>query len=209
MMGSFGDAACYSFYANKNISIGEGGMLLTNDAQLAERVRIIRSHGMTTSAYDRVQGKEFYDVLEFGYNYRMDDIRAALALVQFDKLPEDIEHREKVAARYRENLKGMPGITIPFSSYKGQSVNHVFGILTDHPDRQQLRSELGERGVSTSMHYPPVHQFACYEEYTTPLPKPEEIGRREISLPIFYGMTVEQVDYVCHTLTECLHGARV
>jgi len=204
MLGTFGDVACYSFYANKNMSAAEGGMLLTDDEGIAEHVRLLRSHGMTTSAYERVQGREFYDVLEFGYNYRMDDIRAALALEQLWKLPDDIAHRARVAERYRTNLHDLPGVTLPFTTYEGRSVNHVFGLLTNHPDRAQLREDLKAKGVATSMHYPPVHQFGCYDSYATPLPKTEDIGQREISLPIFYGMTMGQVDYVCDCLAECL-----
>lgn len=204
MLGTFGDLACYSFYANKNISAAEGGMVITDDASIANRVRSLRSHGMTTSAYDRIQGEGFYEVREFGYNYRMDDIRASLALVQLEKLPADIQRRAKVVKRYRSNLQSVSGITLPFQDYIGRPVHHVFGILTNHPDRHVLRSTLRKRGISTSMHYPPVHKFACYNQHTASLPKTEEVGCREISLPVFPGMRMEQVDYVCNCLKDSL-----
>lgn len=204
MLGSFGDISCFSFYTNKNISTAEGGMLLTDDDDVAERVRVLRSHGMTSTAYEREDGQEFYDVKEYGYNYRMDDIRASIGLAQLEKLPEDIAKREKLVDRYRENLGDVEGVHVPFSKYEGRPSNYVFGVLTDHPDRAKLREQLGDRDIGTSMHYPPVHQFECYEPFTTSLPVTEEIGRREISLPLFYDMTLDQVDYVCENLQECL-----
>jgi dTDP-4-amino-4,6-dideoxygalactose transaminase len=207
MIGAFGDISCFSFYANKNISTAEGGMLLTDHEDIAERVRILRSHGMTSTAYEREDGKEFYDVKEFGYNYRMDDIRASIGLAQLEKLPEDIEKRQRLVRRYRENLADVDGVRVPFSSYEGRPSNYVFGVLTDHPDRAKLREQLGDRDIGTSMHYPPVHQFECYEPFMTSLPVTEEIGRREISLPLFHDMTLDQVDYVCESLQECLRLA--
>ncbi len=207
MLGSFGDISCYSFYTNKNISTAEGGMLLTDQKEVADRVRMLRSHGMTATAYQREQGKEFYDVKEYGYNYRLDDIRASIGLAQLEKLPEDIEKRQRLVDRYRENLENVDGVDIPFSNYEGRPSNYVFGVLTEHPDRARLREQMEERGVSTSMHYPPVHEFECYEPFSKSLPITEEIGRREISLPLFHDMTFEQVDYVCESLQECLHVA--
>ncbi len=207
-LSTFGDVACYSFYSNKNISTAEGGMLLTDDGEVADRVRILRSHGMTSTAYEREDGSEFYDVKEYGYNYRMDDIRASLGLAQLEKLPGDIEKRECLVDRYRSNLTEIDGVYVPFKNYEGRASNYVFGVLTDHPDRAKLREQMDERGVGTSMHYPPVHQFECYKPFSTSLPVTEEIGRREISLPLFHDMTIEQVDYVCDTLQECLSAAR-
>ena len=134
----------------------------------------------------------------------MDDIRAALGLVQLEKLPADLDRREKLVARYRENLKGVAGVSIPFSNYQGRSSNYIFGVLTNHPDREVLREQLKVQGIATSIHYPPVHQFACYRLYATPLPVTEEVGRWEITLPLFSRMTFEQVDYVCENLVDCL-----
>jgi len=207
-LSSFGDVACYSFYSNKNISTAEGGMLLTDNEEVADRVRILRSHGMTSTAYERENGKEFYDVKEYGYNYRMDDIRASLGLAQLDKLLQDIEKRQGLVDRYHENLADVEAVHVPFLDYEGRASHYVFGVLTDHPNRVQLREEMEERNVGTSMHYPPVHQFECYEPFSTSLPVTEEIGQREISLPLFHDMTVDQVDYVCDTLRECLKATR-
>jgi dTDP-4-amino-4,6-dideoxygalactose transaminase len=119
-----------------------------------------------------------------------------------DKLEADVGRRQKLVERYRENLGGVPGIEIPFTDYPGRSSNYVFGVLTQHPDRRRLREELKARGVGTSMHYPPVHQFACYRNPACQLPLTEEVGRRELSLPLFFAMTLEQVDHVCEQLCD-------
>lgn len=206
-LGTFGDFACYSFYANKNMATGEGGMMLTHDPELAARARLLRAHGMTATAIDRERGAEFYDVVDWGYNYRLDDIRAALGLAQLARLEDDLAHRARLVARYRQNLEGHPEIHLPFRDYPGRSSHYLFGVLTTHPDRRALREVLKARGIGTSMHYPPVHQFACYRDPAVRLPLTEEVGRREISLPLFRAMTFEQVDYVCEQLLDCLRGA--
>ncbi|MDA7506085.1 DegT/DnrJ/EryC1/StrS aminotransferase family protein [Akkermansiaceae bacterium] len=203
-LGTFGDFGCYSFYSNKNMSTGEGGMTLTQDDELAEQLKLLRAHGMTATAYDREQGKEFYDVVDWGYNYRMDDIRSAIGLAQLAKLEADVEKRGVLARRYRENLSGSDLVSLPFDGYEGFSSNYVMGVLLEKGVRSDVRKALGERGVGTSMHYPPVHQFECYQQFATPLPVTENIGRRELSLPLYFAMTEEDVDYVCEQLSETL-----
>ena len=196
-LGTFGDFASYSFYSNKNMATGEGGMLLTQNKEYDKRARLLRAHGMTATAYDREQGKEFYDVVDWGYNYRIDDIRAAIGIAQLAKLEEDVNKRKILAARYRENLKGDPSVTIPFQHYSGESSNYVMAVLLEKGDRREIRQKMADKGIGTSMHYPPVHQFACYKDYAGDLPLTEDIGNRELTLPLYYSMSVEDVDYVC------------
>ncbi|MDB4295569.1 DegT/DnrJ/EryC1/StrS family aminotransferase, partial [Akkermansiaceae bacterium] len=164
----------------------------------------LRAHGMTATAYDREQGKEFYDVVDWGYNYRMDDIRSAIGRAQVQKLEADIAKRKILAERYRKNLGDSELVSIPFGSYPGESSNYVMGMLLEKANRGEVRTALAERGIGTSMHYPPVHQFECYRKFTTSLPLTEDIGRREISLPLYFNMTVEDVDYVCENLAKIL-----
>ncbi|MDA7512448.1 DegT/DnrJ/EryC1/StrS family aminotransferase [Verrucomicrobia bacterium] len=202
MLGSFGDLACYSFYSNKNLAIGEGGMLITDNQEFADRARLLRSHGMTTTAYDRVKGKSFYKLLEYGYNYRMDDIHGALGCVQLDKLEEDLTNRERLVKRYRQNLSGIEKITIPFDSYQGRSSNYIFGILVETEDREALREKLKADGIGTSMHYPPVHQFSAYLDFATPLKMTELVGRQQLSLPLYSTLELDSVDYVCEKLID-------
>lgn len=202
-LGTFGDFACYSFYSNKNISTGEGGMMLTQNEEYAERARVLRAHGMTATAYDRELGKEFYDVVDWGYNYRIDDIRSAIGLAQLEKLSLDLKKRSKLVDRYRKNLRDVVGIHIPFVDYPGESSNYVFGILLHEKiDRKNLRKVLEEKGIGTSMHYPPVHQFESYLNYSQSLPITEKIGNHEISLPLYFKMTEQNVDDVCHELIQ-------
>lgn len=196
-LGTFGDFAAYSFYSNKNMATGEGGMLLTQNEDYDKRARLLRAHGMTATAYDREQGKEFYDVVDWGYNYRMDDIRSAIGLAQVAKLEEDVRKRKILADRYRENLEGNPSVTIPFQHYPGESSNYVMAVLLEKGDRREIRQKLADKGIGTSMHYPPVHKFACYADFSEGLPITEDIGARELSLPLYYSMSIEDVDYVC------------
>lgn len=203
-LGTLGDFATYSFYSNKNIATGEGGMLLTQNEEYDKRARLLRAHGMTATAYDREQGKEFYDVVDWGYNYRMDDIRSAIGVVQTKRLEEDVRKRKVLADRYRENLSTSSIVKIPFSDYPGESSNYVMGVLLEKGNRSEVRKKLADKGVGSSMHYPPVHQFACYKAFTISLPITEDIGSRELSLPLYYNMTTDDVDYVCEVLLEIL-----
>ena len=206
-LGSFGDVACYSFYSNKNLAMGEGGILITDKQELADRARLLRSHGMTTTAYDRVKGKAFYDVVEFGYNYRLDDIHGALGCVQLDKLEEDLTNRERLVARYRKNLADVPSVTMPFADYQGRSSNYIFGVLTETKDRETLREALKNDGIGTSMHYPPVHLFGCYQPFKTPLPVTEDVAQRELTLPLYAHLKDSEVDYVCERLIKHLQAS--
>lgn len=204
MLGTFGDFGCYSFYSNKNMATGEGGMLLTQDSEFYEQAKLLRAHGMTATAYDREKGKEFYDVVDWGYNYRIDDIRASIGLAQLTKLPDDLKKRELLVKRYKENLLEVEGVSIPFLKYSGRSSNYVMGILLSGCDRKVIREDLGSKGIGTSMHYPPVHLFKCYKDFRTSLPFTEDIGQREISLPLYYSLSLKDVDYICEELVSSI-----
>ena len=126
-LGTIGDIGCYSFFSNKNISTGEGGMLITNNDEYNERSRLLRSHGMTSMSYERSKGhSSSYDVIELGYNYRIDDIRAAIGLVQLDKLKKDLIRRAEIRQEYIDQLKDIKDIIIPFRFYTELSSNYIF-----------------------------------------------------------------------------------
>ncbi len=203
-LGTFGDMASYSFYSNKNMATGEGGMLLTQNEEFDKAARLLRAHGMTATAFDREMGKEFYDVVDWGYNYRIDDIRSAIGVAQAKKLQEDVRKRKVLSDRYRENLSKVESVTVPFQNYPGESSNYVMGVLLESADRKTVRRELNELGIGSSMHYPPVHQFRCYKDFSAELPLTEDIGSREISLPLYYNMEVEDVDYVCENFSKLI-----
>ncbi|MFC1675852.1 DegT/DnrJ/EryC1/StrS family aminotransferase [Planctomycetota bacterium] len=203
-LGTFGDISCYSFYSNKNMSTAEGGMLLTDNAQYRDSAMLLRSHGMTTVAHERNSGAEFYDVVELGYNYRLDDIHSALGLVQLKKLTRDIETRNRSAKRYRENLCKIEGVSDVFKNYTGLSTYYIFPVLLTSANRSRVRAKLEELGIQTSIHYPPVHLFKHFSDYRVSLPCTEDICQRSLSLPIYANMADEDVDYVCHSLSSVL-----
>ncbi len=200
--GVWGDVGCFSFFSNKNMTTGEGGMVVTNDDSAAEKMRLLRSHGMTSMSWDRHKGHAWsYDVVELGYNYRMDEIRAALGRVQLSKLEKNNERRRVLSALYREQLEELiPTIGVPFTEPRGTSACHLFPILLPVGyDRIRFMEHLKTNGIQTSIHYPPIHKFQTYSEggearYN--LPMTENVAGREVTLPLFAGLTDENVAYV-------------
>jgi dTDP-4-amino-4,6-dideoxygalactose transaminase len=208
--GALGRIACFSFFSNKNMPVGEGGMIVTDDAELAERVRLLRSHGMTTLTWDRHRGHAGgYDVLAQGFNYRLDEIRAAMGLVQLRRLPGENAARAEVSARYRSLLDGERGISMPFGDEEEGTVSsHHLAVvlLPDGADRDAVRATLGEERIQTSVHYPPIHLFTQYREAGAlrSLPQTEEVGRRLVTLPLYGQMEPAQAELVADTLIAAL-----
>jgi dTDP-4-amino-4,6-dideoxygalactose transaminase len=206
--GSIGDIAAFSFFTNKNLSIGEGGMYVTRSRELHEKGRHLRSHGMTTLTLDRHEGRAVsYDVTEPGLNYRMDEIRAAIGLVQLEKLPESNRRRGELVKRYRELLNGLARVHVPFGRYAlGQPNYHIFPILLDRSvDRASVIAGLKEHGIQSSIHYPPFQEFTAYRESDlTDTPIALDISKRELTLPLFPTMSFDQVELVCATLKRVL-----
>ena len=166
-LGTWGAIGCFSFFSNKNMTTGEGGMLATNDDALADRLRILRSHGMTSLSWDRHKGHAWsYDVVDLGYNYRIDEMRAALGRVQLGKLPFYNQRRQQLTVLYRELLSELaPQVQMPFAEKRGTSCYHILPILLPlGTDRIRFMEGLKSHGVQTSIHYPPVHQFQIYRE---------------------------------------------
>jgi dTDP-4-amino-4,6-dideoxygalactose transaminase len=208
-LGTFGLAGAFSFFSNKNLPIGEGGMLVTDDDDLAARARLLRSHGMTTLTWDRHRGHASgYDVVEPGFNYRIDEPRATLAIARLARLDADNARRAAAAALYRERLERLPGITPTAVAPEGtRSADHLFTAVLDQGiDRDAIREALAGAGVQTSMHYPPIHLFSAYRSEVE-LPLTEEYARRAVTLPLFPGIGEEQIELVVRSLGETL-GAR-
>ncbi len=208
--GTFGDVGCFSFYANKNIACGEGGMLVTNRDDIAERVRLMRSHGMTTLSFDRARGHATdYDVVLRGYNFRMDDIRAALVLAQLGKLQADTAARARLRQLYIDQLKGLDEIIVPFLDCPHQSSHYIMPVVLKNGGaarRNAIRQALARRGIQTSVHYPAVHQFAIYRAIGARLPKTEHVAAHEITLPLHGKMSEATVAQVVNALKESLVG---
>jgi dTDP-4-amino-4,6-dideoxygalactose transaminase len=205
--GTIGDIGCFSFFANKNLVTGEGGMVVTNDDALAEKIRIMRSHGMTTLTWDRHKGHAHsYDVVDLGFNYRINEMASALGLVQLKKLDENNKKRGKIVEEYRKRVKTISGISVPFKNHKEKSSNHIFPILlSEDVSRIEFMNKLKERGIQTSIHYPPVHLFTYYRKMfgfkEGILPKTEFVGEHEVTLPLHPLMPYTDVQYICDELT--------
>ncbi len=215
-LGTWGSVGCYSFFSNKNMTTGEGGMLATQDPVLAERLRLLRSHGMTTLSWDRHQGHAHaYDVVELGYNYRIDEMRSAIGRVQLRKLPAGNARRLQLTALYRELLMELvPQVRMPFAEPRGTSCFHILPVLLPLGiDRDAFQESMKARGIQTSNHYPPVHHFMIYREQFTrqnrDLPVTEEVGRRQVTLPLFPAMTGEQVHLVVEAVKESLENLSI
>ena len=209
-LGTIGDCAAFSFFSNKNISTGEGGMFITNNEEMAKKARLLRSHGMTTMSYQRASGHATtYDILELGYNYRMDDIRAAIAIEQLKKLPGDLNTRIKVRQRYVERLAQVKDVVVPFADNKEFVSNYIMPTVLTKGDtayRDAVRDKIHAAGVQTSVHYPAVHRFSIYKDYQAVLPQSDYVTDHEITLPMYASLTEEQIDFIVKTFDEALHG---
>lgn len=207
-LGTIGDVGCFSFFSNKNLSTGEGGMLVTNSKELFESAKLLRSHGMTSLSYDRAKGHSTsYDVVALGYNYRMDDIRASIGIVQLDKLPGDLEKRKLIRKMYIDKLSAIEGIIIPFKDYTEFSSNYIFTIILENSDsekREYIRAKLAAAGIQTSVHYPAVHRFSIYTEYNASLPVTEYVADNLITLPMFSALSESDIDYISDNLKSVL-----
>jgi len=207
-LGTIGDVGCFSFFSNKNISTGEGGMLVTNNEDLAKRVRLLRSHGMTTMSYQRAAGHATaYDVVDLGYNYRMDDLRASLGISQLQKLKADLVKRAQVRVWYLDALKKLDKVIVPFTENNEFVSNYIMPIVLKDStvdNRDRVREALHAKGIQTSVHYPAVHQFSIYKKYSANLPKTDYATDNEITLPMYSKLTKNDINFIVENLSEVL-----
>lgn len=208
-LGTIGDVGCFSFFSNKNISTGEGGMLITNNEEMAKKARLLRSHGMTTMSYQRASGHATtYDIVELGYNFRLDDIRASIGVVQMKKLQADLEKRVQVRNEYLKQLSPIDSITIPFADNKEFVSNYIMPIVLKNSTaekRDKVRDKLHAAGIQTSIHYPAIHKFSIYKECNASLPKTEYVTDNEITLPMYASLTMEEIELIAKTLNQALN----
>jgi dTDP-4-amino-4,6-dideoxygalactose transaminase len=201
----FGDLAVFSFFGNKNMTTAEGGMILGEDDAVIARARLGRSHGMTTSTVQRLNGRPMYDVTMLGYNYRMDELSAAIGLVQLSKVDGWNLRRMEIARYYRKLLDANNvGIDLPFSASRN-STNHIFAILLPPGvERNEVMEGLRDVGVQTSYHYPPIHQLGWYlaRDASVSLPVTEEFSAREMTLPLHPAMEMADVEHVVSSLVS-------
>jgi dTDP-4-amino-4,6-dideoxygalactose transaminase len=206
-IGGLGDAAAWSFFANKNLACGEGGMITTDSDEVAAFVRTRRAHGMTALSYDKHRGHAFsYDVVAAGYNYRMTEIQAAMGRVQLDRLEGSNAVRRACVARYRERLAEIPSLRVPFAGRDAESACHLqVVVLPEGTDRERVQRELKARGVQTSIHYPPVPRFSSFRDrFQAATPRLDAVADRLLTLPLHPLLRLEDVDTVCAELREVL-----
>ncbi len=214
-LGTWGDMGCYSFFSNKNMTTGEGGMLTTNDDALAERLKLLRSHGMTSLSWDRHKGRAWtYDVVDLGFNYRIDELRAALGRTQLKKVTGFNKRREDATALYRALLSEItPEIHIPFMQTRGTSCYHIMPILLpEGVDRIKFMESMKTDGVQTSIHYPPIHYFKNYAErkdfLRSGLHLTENVGMKEVTLPLYPALKNEDIKWVVNAIRRALDTAQ-
>jgi len=211
-LGTFGDISAWSFFSNKNLAVGEGGMVATRDEGLFQKCKNLRSHGMTVASFDRMKGRAVsYDVLEPGFNYRIDEVRAALGLVQLGKLADANARRMELTNRYFARLDAVKGISIPFRHFtRGKPTYHIMPILLEEgSDRMRVVESMKEDGIQTSIHYPAIQSFTAYKGLVGPTPIAQHLSDHELTLPLYPTMTDDEVDLVCEALEKALRAIRV
>jgi dTDP-4-amino-4,6-dideoxygalactose transaminase len=211
-VGALGDATVFSFYAIKNMTTGEGGMVTTEDAEIAERVSVLRNQGMDTNAWKRysIAGTPYYSVSEPGFNYRMTDMHAALGLSQLRKLPQYNRRRAELAAMYNERFADVPEVEVPTIRGEVETNWHLYVIrLRDVPvSRNDVIDRMKERGVGSAVHFLPVHMHPYYRERfgyrKGDYPVAEAEFERMISLPLFPLMSEGDVERVVAAVRESI-----
>jgi dTDP-4-amino-4,6-dideoxygalactose transaminase len=210
MMGSWGLAGAFSFFSNKVLACGEGGLVATDDDDVAALARSLRSQGMTSGSWSRFTRETTgYDAVGLGYNYRLDEPRAALLLSRLRRLDRDVARRRELTRAYRGKLRTIDGLTVPYKDADVErSTCYVMPVVVDDESRRDaVRHHLREQhGVQTSLFYPAIHEFTAYRERfgATSLPRSEHIARAEITIPLFPEMDEATQDRVVGALAEAL-----
>lgn len=211
--GQLGDTACFSFYATKNLTCGEGGAIVTNDPGLANTLRLLRSHGMTKIAADRERdGYSHWDMVLFGWKYNMDNIHAALLLPQLEGINERWNNRVAVAERYTTALKELPDIKLPLVVENSKHAFHLYPIQIKQELRDQAIADLQQHGIGSTVNYRAIHLLSFFSEtlgYSSgDFPQAEKIGDTTISLPFYPSIPDSDVEAVIEALKSELGKSR-
>ncbi len=214
--GTFGDAAAFSFYGNKNMTTAEGGVVLAASEEVLDKIRQMRGHGMTSGTFQRRSSRvSTYDVTMLGYNYRMDELRAAIGILQLKRLSEWNAKRRNLTQSYMRSLSAQcPELCLPFAAWHMAS-NHLAShhimpiVLPEKVDRQRVVDELRDAEIQTTIHYPPIHETSYYRENfpCAPLPLTEKFARRELTLPLHPRMEEHHVEKVTAAVAKALDRA--
>ncbi len=209
-LGTIGEVGCFSFFSNKNMTTAEGGMIVTNNDELADNLRKMRSHGMTTLSWDRHHGRpSTYDVMMHGFNYRIDDMRSALGVSQLSRLLKNNDRRRKRMTGYANEVAKLNSdeINFIFGDRPKDGTGHVAGVVVPEAKRDAIRLALAEARIQTSLHYPPIHTFTAFSDFADiSLPIAEQFSRSMITLPMHAYLPEEAPAEIISTLYEILQA---
>jgi dTDP-4-amino-4,6-dideoxygalactose transaminase len=208
-LGTWGLAGAFSFFSNKVLACGEGGLVATDDDDVAALARSLRNQGMTSTSWTKFTGaSDTYDVVGLGFNYRFDDARAALLLSRLERLGNDVARRRELTHAYREKLAHVTGVSLPYSDADvDRSTCYVMPILVDPARRDGVRRHLRDRHrIQTSIFYPATHELTAYRARHDGerLPATEHIARAEITIPLYPELDDDAQDLVVSALAEAL-----
>ena len=207
-VGRWSDASVFSFFTNKNMTTAEGGMVLARNPKLLEDIRLLRSHAMTTLTLDRYRGHAYsYDVTMLGYNYRLDELRGAMGLVQLKHVLDWNKLRRELTNFYRQQLAlHLPQVVVPFQPEHHTAAHLMPVLLPPTVERRRVMEKLREDGVQTSIHYPPVHHFTYYRESFPDrnLPNTEEFAARELTLPLHPLVRKADIEHTVAALAKAI-----
>ena len=202
-VGTLGNTGCFSFYPTKNITTAEGGMVTTNSKEIAEKVRQLRSHGMTKSLKSRYSSEYpwVFDIIEPGYNYRLDEIRSALGITQLKRIKKINELRKKASLYYHKNLKNIPGIILPSMVTDRSHSYHLYTIRVTKPfklSRNQLYKKLKDKGIRTTVYWMPIHEYAAYRKFAkkSSIVNTTKTYDEILALPLFPNISKKHQDAV-------------
>lgn len=217
-IGTIGDTTSFSFYVIKNLTTGEGGMITTNDDALADKLRLLRLHGMSHDAWKRydARGSWYYEVLAPGFKCNMTDVQAALGLHQLERLEGFLGRRRQIVALYEERLSRLPELTLPSARPEVRHAWHLYPIVLKNDGltigRDELIEELKARGIGTSVHFIPIHHHPYYQQAfgwkPGDFPNTDQVFSGLLSLPLFTRMSDDDVERVATALEETIVSHR-
>jgi dTDP-4-amino-4,6-dideoxygalactose transaminase len=207
-VGTYGVAAAFSFYGNKNMTTAEGGAVLSRDPELLNRVRLARGHGMSSGTHQRLNSRTpTYDVTMLGFNYRLDEMRAAIGLVQLRSLQTWNKRRRHLVKEYRLQIaRCCPGLVVPFSEPRLSACHIMPVLLPEAVERQSVIDHMRSQGIQTTIHYPPVHRLTYYRDRfpDVQLPTTEAFCQRELTIPLHPDIPIGSVEAVVTALAEAV-----
>jgi perosamine synthetase len=202
--GTFGNLGCFSFWATKNITTGEGGAVITNNQRSAEKIRTLSAHGISSSTFQREKETKpwFRNATSAGFNFRLSNLQAAVGVAQFKKLNSLNQRRRRLAHRLTKQLSSIQGLITPYEEEKAYHVYQMYVLKLENIDRTQFIKKLKAKGIQASVHFdPPVHQQTFYKKFADrKLPITDELSRTEVTLPLYPGMRFKDIDYIASVI---------